>query len=68
MLNKTLLITGSAGFLGTNLWQRLENKCALVGLDKYSYASTTVNPKKVLYVDKVNYGFTYKGDCTNLKA
>jgi len=62
-----LLVTGAAGFLGTNLWNSLKSSYDLVGLDKYTYAANEDSRQKILYVDALDYGYIYKGDCAKIE-
>ena len=54
MNNKTILVTGGSGFIGTNLVEYLLNKnYNVISIDKYSYCS--VHEKFKNYKNKKNY-------------
>lgn len=55
-MNKSLLITGGSGFIGTNLVNFLSKKFKIYNVDKNSYCST---PEKFKTIYKKNY-FFYK--------
>jgi UDP-glucose 4-epimerase len=59
-LKKTILLTGCAGFIGSQLLKELVKKYSVVGIDDLS-----VGNKKNLIIDK-NFRFI-KGDCSNNK-
>lgn len=62
---KTYLITGGAGFIGTNLIKKFKNKkCKLIVLDKLSYAGKIENIQNE--IDKKEIEFI-KGDICNKK-
>ena len=67
-MNKTILITGGAGFIGSHLVRRMINNYPnyhIVNLDKLTYAGNLNNLKDV--EDKLNYTFI-KADIVDADA
>ena len=67
-MNKTILITGGAGFIGSHLVRRFVNNypnCRIINLDSLTYAGNKSNLKDV--EDKVNYTFI-KEDISDFKT
>ncbi|MCK5415985.1 dTDP-glucose 4,6-dehydratase [Candidatus Parcubacteria bacterium] len=65
--NKTLLVTGGAGFIGSNFiqyWLKKYPKDKIINLDKLTYAGNLENLKKI--ENNSNYKFI-KGDICNRK-
>ena len=57
-MNKTILITGGAGFIGSHLVRRMVNNYPnyhIINLDKLTYAGNLNNLKDI--EDKANYTF-----------
>ncbi len=68
MINKTILVTGGAGFIGSHVVRLLVNKYpeyTIVNLDKLTYAGNLANVEDI--ADKGNYSFV-KADITDLDA
>lgn len=64
-MNKTILITGGAGFIGSHVVRLFVNKYSgykIINLDKLTYAGNLANLKDI--EDKANYTFV-KGDITD---
>ncbi len=68
MINKTILVTGGAGFIGSHVVRLLVNKYpeyTIINLDKLTYAGNLANVEDI--ADKENYSFV-KADITDLDA
>ena len=64
MKNKTILITGSAGFIGSNLVKRIlkeSNNCLVIGLDNINdYYDVSLKDYRLKQLDLIKSNNEYK--------